>query len=76
MATLEGDLVDAQHIPGIVRVAVSARDGLARTLDEVEIEYVGNVLASVQGNKTRAAEILGIDRRTLREKVKARDERR
>jgi DNA-binding protein Fis len=36
----------------------------------VESEYITNVLASVDGNKTRAAEILGIDRKTLREKLK------
>jgi DNA-binding protein Fis len=35
----------------------------------VEAEYIGNVLASVSGNKTRAAEILGIDRKTLRQKL-------
>jgi two-component system response regulator HydG len=41
-----------------------------RTLAEVEAEYIRNVLAKVGGNKTRAAEILGIDRKTLREKLK------
>ncbi|NQT84206.1 hypothetical protein HQ563_14355, partial [bacterium] len=35
-----------------------------------EGEYIRNVLASAGGNKTRAAEILGIDRKTLREKLK------
>jgi DNA-binding protein Fis len=40
------------------------------TLAEVEAEHVRSVLASVGGNKTRAAEILGIDRKTLREKLK------
>jgi DNA-binding protein Fis len=43
---------------------------LTRTLREIEVEYVQNVLASVDGNKTQAAKILGIDRKTLREKLK------
>ena len=40
------------------------------TLAEVETEYIHNVLNSVNGNKTKAAEILGIDRKTVREKIK------
>jgi DNA-binding NtrC family response regulator len=35
------------------------------TLAEVERRYAATVLAEVDGNKTRAAEILGIDRKTL-----------
>jgi DNA-binding NtrC family response regulator len=35
------------------------------TLDEVERRYAAQVLAETGGNKTRAAEILGIDRKTL-----------
>jgi len=41
-----------------------------RTLAEVEADHILNVLAYVNGNKTRAAEILGITRKTLREKLK------
>jgi DNA-binding NtrC family response regulator len=39
-------------------------DGLP-ALDEVERRYLVHVLASVGGNRTKAAEIMGIDRRTL-----------
>jgi two-component system response regulator HydG len=35
------------------------------TLSELERRYTSRVLALVSGNKTRAAQILGIDRRTL-----------
>jgi two-component system response regulator HydG len=39
------------------------------TLAEVERRYVNRVLALLGGNKTRAAEVLGIDRRTLHRKI-------
>jgi len=35
------------------------------SLDEVERRYLAHVLKAVGGNRTRAAEVLGIDRRTL-----------
>ena len=35
------------------------------SLDEVERRYLLHVLKAVNGNRTRAAEVLGIDRRTL-----------
>lgn len=38
-----------------------------RTLAEVESRYIRSVLESVGGNKSQAAKILGIDRKTLRE---------
>ena len=52
-----------------MRFSALGRGGFDRTLAEVEAEYIRNVLASVDGNRTRAAEILGIDRKTLREKL-------
>ena len=45
-------------------------EGLDRTLAEVEAAHIRNVLVWVRGNKTRAAEVLGIDRKTLREKMR------
>ena len=69
----EDELVDVPDLPSLMRFSTLRRGGsLDRTLAEVESEYVRNVLASVNGNRTRAAEILGIDRKTLREKLKER----
>jgi DNA-binding protein Fis len=53
-----------------MRFSALRGSGFNRTLAEVEAEYIHNVLDSVGGNRTRAAEILGIDRKTLREKLK------
>jgi two-component system response regulator HydG len=66
----DGDVIDVPDLPSLMRFSALRKTGLTRTLAEVESEYITNVLASVGGNKTRAAEILRIDRKTLREKLK------
>jgi two-component system response regulator HydG len=53
-----------------MRFSALRRTGFTRSLAEVEAEYISNVLQTTGGNKTRAAEILGIDRKTLREKLR------
>lgn len=63
------DPIDAPDLPELMRFSALGHGNLNRTLAEVEAEYIQNVFASVKGNKTRAAEILGIDRKTLREKL-------
>jgi len=66
----EGDFLEVPDLPSLMRFSALRETGLNRTLAEVEAEYMSNVLTNVDGNKTRAAEILGIDRKTLREKLK------
>jgi len=66
----DSDLIDVPDLPSLMRFSALGKGGFDRTLAEVEAEYIRNVLASVNGNRTRAAEILGIDRKTLREKLK------
>jgi DNA-binding protein Fis len=50
---------------------IASGDHVQRSLAQVEAEHIRAVLAHVEGNKTRAAEILGIDRKTLRQKLKS-----
>jgi DNA-binding NtrC family response regulator len=38
-------------------------------MDELERRYIAHVLSSVNGNKTAAANILGMDRKTLYRKL-------
>jgi len=64
------DVIDVPDLPSLMRFSAARNSGLDRSLAEVELEYIHNVLMNVGGNKSRAAEILGIDRKTLREKLK------
>ncbi len=62
--------IDLPDLPSNMRFTVRNESGLLKPLAEVEREHILNVLSLVKGNKTKAAEILGIDRKTLREKIK------
>jgi len=69
-----GPTVEVQHLPADLR---EQRFDIQRrpktellTLEENEKEYIGWVLAQMEGNKTRAAEVLGIDRVSLWRKLK------
>ena len=66
----EEAIVDIPDLPSLMRFSALKAEGLDRPLAEVEREYIRKVLASVGGNKTKAAKILGIDRKTLRDKLK------
>ena len=65
----EGNTINVSDLPSLMRFSVVKGAGLNRTLADVEREHIQNVLASVNGNKTRAAKILEIDRKTLRDKL-------
>ena len=69
-----GDTVETSQLPADLR---EQRFDIRRrpkteflTLEENEKEYIGWVLEQVNGNKTKAAEILGIDRVSLWRKLK------
>lgn len=70
VAMTESEVIETADLPSIMRFSAISEKGLKRTLSEVEIEHIRNVLTALDGNKTKAAEILGVDRKTLREKLK------
>ena len=74
VALAEGDLIGPDDLPSQVRERRSAdvlAGALARglTLAELEREYIKRVLQAEGGNKTRAAQRLGLDRKTLYRKL-------
>lgn len=62
--------VTLQHIPEALKYKIQFPEKGFKSLREKEKEYIQEVLSSVDGNKTNAAKILGIDRKTLRKKLK------
>ena len=62
--------ITLQHLPVVLKYKIDFPKKGFKTLHEKEKEYIEEVLLFTQGNKTKAAEILGINRKTLREKLK------
>jgi DNA-binding NtrC family response regulator len=77
--TLSGAALDLDSLPPRVRdaagqaPAVRDPDGLRPTLAEIERRHILDTLASVNQDKARAANILGIDLSTLYRKLKRYD---
>ncbi|WP_419785275.1 sigma-54-dependent transcriptional regulator [Pseudodesulfovibrio sp.] len=67
---VDHDPIDVTDLPDAMRFCLPREAGSNRSLAEVESEHIQRVLMTVRGNKTRAAEILGINRKTLREKLR------
>ncbi|MDD2390160.1 MAG: sigma-54 dependent transcriptional regulator [Desulfobacterales bacterium] len=66
----EGNVIRIPDLPAIMRFSAISPSAPFRSLAEEEASYIRMVLASVGGNKSRAAKILRIDRKTLRDKLK------
>ncbi len=66
----DSDLIEVPDLPDLMRFsALRCGDGLS-TLAEMEMNHIRRALTTTSGNKTKAAEILGVDRKTLRDKIK------
>jgi len=66
----DDDVLDVPDLPEPFRYSASRTGSLDRKLKEVEKEYIQIVLAANDNNLTKASQILGVDRKTLRSKIK------
>ena len=74
LITCDGEVIEAQHIAAVFGdsggVAVREQREDWPTLDEHEKRYILEVLDEVEGNRSAAVKILGIDRVSLWRKIK------
>ncbi|MNY02395.1 Transcriptional regulatory protein ZraR [compost metagenome] len=66
---MSDDTITLDHIPENLKYHIPSSDTLFKPLKEYEKEQILKVLAAVNNNKTKAAQILQIDRKTLNQKV-------
>jgi len=66
----DNGVIDAPDLPQLMRFSAMRGGKDFESLEEVEARHIRHVLVSVDGNRTRAASILGIDRKTLRKKIR------
>jgi two-component system response regulator HydG len=62
--------IDVVSLPDHFKYKLQVLETSLKSLKEVELEHIHNVLQATNNNKTKASEILKIDRKTLRLKLK------
>jgi len=62
--------IDIEQFPDYLKYPTPSTTPTPKSLQQVEKEHIIKIMASVDNNKTKAAEILQIDRKTLRKKLK------
>ncbi|MGB6151484.1 MAG: sigma-54 dependent transcriptional regulator [Pricia sp.] len=61
--------IEVKDLPDFLKFEINFPEAEFKPLREMEKEYVRRVLRHTEGNKTKAAKILQIDRKTLRDKL-------
>lgn len=61
--------IEVAHLPDSLKFTIDFPDEKLLPLKEIEKRYIQKVLNATQNNKTKAADILGIDRKTIRQKL-------
>ena len=62
-------IIEVEHLPDSLKYNIEFPENELLPLKEIEKRYIQKVLNATNNNKTKAAEILGIDRKTIRQKL-------
>jgi len=62
-------VIEVEHLPPTLKFNIEFENENLVSLKDMEKRYIQKVLNSTNNNKTKAAEILGIDRKTIRQKL-------
>jgi DNA-binding NtrC family response regulator len=66
-------VIEPEDLPRLIASKVPGKEQFEKTLGEVEKDHILHVLHKVRGNQSRAAKVLGINRRTLFNKIRKHD---
>ncbi|MEJ2660815.1 MAG: sigma-54 dependent transcriptional regulator [Desulfobacteraceae bacterium] len=66
-------VIEPEDLPHLIASKNSERERFEKTLGEVEKDHILYVLHKVRGNQSKAAKVLGINRRTLFNKIRKHD---
>ena len=69
MILSENSLINVKALPFCQKSCQNPRENGFSTLEEMERSHISMVMHAVQGNKSRAAQLLGIGRKTLYRKL-------
>jgi transcriptional regulator of acetoin/glycerol metabolism len=70
LVIVDGHKIKTSDLPETMRFNISTKQENKQKLEDIVAEHILGVLTSAEGNKTQAAKILGIDRKTLNSKLK------
>ncbi|WP_432411732.1 sigma-54-dependent transcriptional regulator [Rasiella sp. SM2506] len=62
-------IIDVEHLSDSLKFKIDFPEDELLPLKQIEKKYIQKVLNATNNNKTKAAEILGIDRKTIRQKL-------
>jgi two-component system, NtrC family, response regulator len=69
MILSENNIINVKALPFCQKSCQNPREKGFSTLEELERSHISMVMHAVQGNKSRAAQVLGIGRKTLYRKL-------